>query len=83
MSLRLVDRKAISQNLRIKEHTRSLLNEQKHHQCSLRWSDNCAHCDFDYDSLFHKFSEATNSLNESQDELRMKIKEATLKLKGI
>lgn len=52
------------------------------HNCALNWSEKCSHCEFGFDELKQRLLVNTTNLEESQNELQIKINECLTKAKG-
>ena len=57
-------------------------HSSKLHQCALRWSDKCAHCEIGYDELKQTSMLTAEPCEENLKQLRMQIEESLAKLEG-
>ena len=64
------------------QNWRTLVPLSQYHQCTLSWSDKCAHCELGYDDLAQKFQMTKKPSNELKEQLKKKIDECKAILEG-
>lgn len=72
----------IEKDLLLEDYTRNPVTGLKLHDCSLKWSDSCAHCEYGFDDLKKKLRSPGKISEETFSEIESKIRDCDFKLKG-